>query len=77
MVIVPLVGHAGSGKSTVVNLIQRFYDPRDGAVKLDGGNIKELRLSWYRQQIGYLSNITVLLNATIRENLLIAKPDAD
>jgi ATP-binding cassette subfamily B (MDR/TAP) protein 1 len=49
---VALVGSSGSGKSTVVSLVERFYDPIEGVVKLDGRDIKSLNLKWLRQQIG-------------------------
>ena len=49
---VALVGASGSGKSTVVSLVERFYDPIQGVVKLDGRDIKSLNLKWLRQQIG-------------------------
>ena len=52
---VALVGPSGCGKSTAVQLIERFYDPADGSVQLDGVDIKTLRLSWLRQQIGLVS----------------------
>jgi ABC-type multidrug transport system fused ATPase/permease subunit len=52
---VALVGPSGCGKSTAVQLIERFYDPADGSVQLDGVDIKSLRLSWLRQQIGLVS----------------------
>ncbi len=51
---VALVGASGSGKSTVVSLVERFYDPIEGTIKLDGVNIKDLNLKWLRQQIGML-----------------------
>jgi ATP-binding cassette subfamily B (MDR/TAP) protein 1 len=64
-----LVGASGSGKSTVVSLVERFYDPTQGVVKLDGVNIKELNLKWLRSQIGLVSQEPTLFATTIRENV--------
>jgi len=64
-----LVGASGSGKSTIVSLVERFYDPVEGAVKLDGRNIKELNLKWLRSQIGLVSQEPILFATTIRENV--------
>ena len=52
-----LVGASGSGKSTVILLIERFYDPSSGAVMLDGEDIRNLELSWLRDQIGLVSQV--------------------
>uniref|UniRef100_A0A1D1XU82 ABC transporter B family member 1 n=2 Tax=Anthurium amnicola TaxID=1678845 RepID=A0A1D1XU82_9ARAE len=71
-----LVGSSGSGKSTVVSLIERFYDPNSGQVLLDGHDIKTLKLRWLRQQIGLVSQEPALFATTIRENLLLGRPDA-
>ncbi|KZV84576.1 multidrug resistance protein 1 [Exidia glandulosa HHB12029] len=64
-----LVGASGSGKSTVVQLVERFYDPESGAVKLDGVDIRELNLKWLRSQIGLVSQEPVLFATTIKTNV--------
>ncbi|KAG8914035.1 GTPase-activating protein [Tulasnella sp. 408] len=64
-----LVGASGSGKSTVVALVERFYDPLSGAVKLDGVNVKELNVKWLRQQIGLVQQEPCLFSTTIRGNV--------
>ena len=64
-----LVGASGSGKSTIVSLVERFYDPTSGAVKLDGVNIKDLNLRWLRSQIGLVSQEPSLFSTTIRGNI--------
>ncbi|RDD35897.1 Multidrug resistance protein 1, partial [Trichoplax sp. H2] len=64
-----LVGGSGCGKSTVVQLIQRFYDPQDGCVEIDGRNIKTLNVSWLRQNIGIVSQEPCLFATTIKENI--------
>ncbi|KAF8149154.1 P-loop containing nucleoside triphosphate hydrolase protein [Crassisporium funariophilum] len=65
-----LVGASGSGKSTVVSLVERFYDPINGAVKIDGVNIKDLNVKWLRSQIGLVSQEPTLFATTIRGNVL-------
>ncbi|KAH9671330.1 ABC transporter B family member 1 [Citrus sinensis] len=74
---IALVGSSGSGKSTVVSLIERFYDPTSGQVLLDGHDIKSLKLRWLRQQIGLVSQEPALFATTIKENILLGRPDAD
>ncbi|WVQ70592.1 hypothetical protein IAR50_000111 [Cryptococcus sp. DSM 104548] len=64
-----LVGASGSGKSTVISLIERFYDPIAGTVKLDGVDIKSLNLKWLRQQIGLVSQEPTLFGTTVRGNV--------
>jgi len=64
-----IVGASGSGKSTIVSLIERFYDPVSGAVKLDGTNIKDLNIKWLRSQIGLVSQEPTLFATTIRNNV--------
>jgi ATP-binding cassette subfamily B (MDR/TAP) protein 1 len=73
---VALVGGSGSGKSTVVALIERFYDPSKGQVLLDGINIKDLQLKWMRSQIGLVSQEPALFATTIKENILFGKEGA-
>ncbi|XP_004497537.1 ABC transporter B family member 1 [Cicer arietinum] len=74
---IALVGSSGSGKSTVVSLIERFYDPSSGQVMLDGHDVKTLKLRWLRQQIGLVSQEPALFATTIRENILLGRPDAN
>ena len=73
---VALVGPSGCGKSTVVALIERFYDPSAGSVLLDGKDIKSLRLSWLRQQIGLVSQEPVLFIGSIADNIAYGKENA-
>ena len=70
MQTVALVGESGSGKSTVISLIERFYDPDSGRVLLDEVDIIKFRLSWLRQQMGLVSQEPVLFNESIRANIL-------
>ena len=74
---VALVGPSGSGKSTIVNLIPRLYDVNEGRITFDGYDIRDLKLSWLRSEVGMVSQDTYLFSGTIRDNLLYAKPDAD
>ncbi|KAJ2914131.1 hypothetical protein MD484_g6294, partial [Candolleomyces efflorescens] len=64
-----LVGASGSGKSTIVSLVERFYDPTSGIVKLDGVNLKELNVKWLRSQIGLVSQEPTLFATTIKQNV--------
>lgn len=64
-----LVGASGSGKSTIVGLVERFYDPVGGAVLLDGHDISTLNLRWLRQQIALVQQEPILFSQTIRENI--------
>jgi ATP-binding cassette subfamily B (MDR/TAP) protein 1 len=64
-----LVGASGSGKSTIVSLVERFYDPLSGVVKLDGVNLKDLNLKWLRTQIGLVSQEPTLFATTIKGNV--------
>lgn len=74
--IVALVGGSGSGKSTVISLIERFYEPLAGEILLDGYNIRDLDLKWLRQQIGLVNQEPALFATSIRENILYGKDEA-
>ena len=71
-----IVGNSGGGKSTLVNLIPRFYDVKYGAIKFDGTDIKDFKLSELRNNISFVFQDNFLFTGTIRENILLAKPDA-
>jgi ATP-binding cassette subfamily B (MDR/TAP) protein 1 len=73
---VALVGASGSGKSTVIALLERFYDPSAGEVTLDGVDIRRLRLKWLRAQMGLVSQEPALFATSIRDNILLGKEDA-
>ncbi|RID54609.1 hypothetical protein BRARA_G01915 [Brassica rapa] len=70
---VALVGESGSGKSTVISLLQRFYDPDSGHITLDRVELKKLQLKWLRQQMGLVGQEPVLFNDTIRANIAYGK----
>jgi ATP-binding cassette subfamily B protein len=74
--MVGLVGHSGSGKSTLVNLICRFYDVAEGAILLDGKDIRSFAVSDYRRHIGLVLQEPFLFFGTISENIAYGKPDA-
>ena len=73
---VALVGSSGSGKSTAIQLIERFYDPDSGTVTLDGVDLRELNVKWLRQQIGLVGQEPVLFSGTIHDNIAYGKPGA-
>lgn len=73
---VGLVGRSGAGKSTMVNLLMRFYDVESGAIRIDGQNIAEVTQDSLRSQIGMVTQDTSLLHRSIRENILYSNPDA-
>ena len=73
---IALVGQSGSGKSTVANLICRFYDVESGSINIDGKNIKKLKKESLRELIGLVTQDSILFNDSIKNNLLIAKPHA-
>ncbi|CAF3502579.1 unnamed protein product [Rotaria sp. Silwood1] len=73
---IALVGSSGSGKSTCVQLLQRFYDPDSGSVFIDDHQVNEYNLKWLRQHIGVVSQEPILFQATIRENILFGRDTA-
>jgi len=73
---VALIGASGSGKSTAITLLERFYDPIGGEILLDGENIKSLQLKWFRSQMGLVNQEPALFAASIRENMLFGNEDA-
>lgn len=73
---VALVGQSGSGKSTIANLLTRFYDVQEGTIQIDGVNIKDMTLESLRGLMGLVTQDSILFNDTIKNNLLIGKPDA-
>jgi ATP-binding cassette subfamily B (MDR/TAP) protein 1 len=72
---VALVGESGSGKSTIISLIERFYDPDSGQILIDGIDIKQFQVRWLRQQIGLVSQEPILFKTTIRENISYGRDD--
>jgi ATP-binding cassette subfamily B protein len=74
--IVALLGATGSGKSSIINLIPRFYDPTEGAVRIDGYDLRKVQLQTLRDQIGIVLQETTLFAATIEENIAFGRPDA-
>ena len=73
---VAIVGETGAGKSTLVNLVCRFFEPTDGAVLIDGRDARERSQLWLHSNIGYVLQTPHLFSGTVRENLKYAKPDA-
>ena len=73
---VALVGGSGSGKSTVIALLERFYDPAAGEILVDGVDIRSLQLKWLRSQMGLVSQEPALFATSIKENILFGKEDA-
>ena len=71
-----LVGETGSGKTTLAALIARLYDPTGGSVRIDGTDIRDMRLTDLAAMVGVVSQETYLLHTTVRENLRYAKPEA-
>ncbi len=74
--VVALVGPTGAGKTTLANLIPRFYDVCEGAIRLDGHDLRDLKISSIRQQISIVLQDIFLFHGTARENILFGRPDA-
>jgi len=73
---VALVGQSGSGKSTIANLLTRFYDVQEGSIKIDGTDIKDMTMNSLRNMIGLVTQDSILFNDTIKNNILIGKENA-
>src|SRR5512143_2233377 len=73
---IALLGATGSGKSTIINLLPRFYDPSQGRITIDGHDLRDLKLDSLRRQIGIVLQETTLFSGTIRENIAFGRPDA-
>ncbi|KAJ8733987.1 hypothetical protein PYW07_014538 [Mythimna separata] len=73
---VALVGHSGCGKSTIIQLLSRFYDVIDGSVLIDGHDVRNLSIRWLREQIGLVGQEPVLFNTTVRENIRYGRESA-
>lgn len=74
--MVALVGQSGSGKTTMINLLSRHYDVTDGAITIDGYDIRDVKLSSLRRQVGVVIQETILFNTTIRENIRYGRLEA-
>jgi subfamily B ATP-binding cassette protein MsbA len=74
--VVGIVGPTGSGKSTVLSLLNRFYDPSSGQIRIDGVDVADLKLAQLRSQIAFVLQDSVLFPGTIRENIAYGRPDA-
>ncbi|MDC3152237.1 ABC transporter ATP-binding protein/permease [Pelagibacteraceae bacterium] len=70
------VGHSGAGKSTIINLLPRFYDPQNGEIYIDNQNTKSVNLNSLRKTISLVSQDVILFDSTVKENILYAKKDA-
>eukprot|EP01135_Chromosphaera_perkinsii_P011481 Nk52_evm6s2415 gene=Nk52_evmTU6s2415 len=73
---IALVGHSGCGKSTVFSLLERFYDPKNGHISIHGTNISDFNVKWLREQIGFVGQEPVLFAMSIKDNILMGKPEA-
>jgi ATP-binding cassette subfamily B multidrug efflux pump len=73
---IALLGATGSGKSTIINLLPRFYDPTEGRITVDGHDLRDLKVDSLRRQIGIVLQETTLFSGTIRENISFGRPDA-
>ena len=73
---IALVGHTGSGKTTLINLLSRFYEPTDGHILIDGKDYKARSIQWLHQQLGYVLQSPQLFSTTIKENIRYGRLDA-
>jgi subfamily B ATP-binding cassette protein MsbA len=75
--VIALVGESGGGKSSLIKLVQRLYDPTEGAITWDGTDLRDARILSLKKQIALVTQETVLFNDTIRQNIAYGRPDAD
>lgn len=75
--ILAIVGSSGAGKSTLVGLLPRFYDPDDGEVLIDGKDVRDFNIASLRENVGIVTQETILFNDSVRNNIAFGKPDAD
>jgi len=73
---IALLGATGSGKTSIINLLPRFYDPTDGRITIDGHDLRDVKLESLRAQIGIVLQETTLFSGTIRDNIAFGKPEA-
>jgi len=73
---VALVGETGAGKSTIMKLVARFYDPGEGAIRVDGHDLRSLDLLSFRRQLGYVPQEAFLFTGSVRDNIAYGRPDA-
>jgi ABC-type multidrug transport system fused ATPase/permease subunit len=73
---VALIGHTGSGKTTLASLVPRFYDVTAGRITIDGLDVREARVTWLRREIGVVGQDPFLFSASVRENIAFGRPDA-
>ena len=76
LLLTPLVYFSGSGKSTVVAMLERFYDPQNGSIELDGVNIRDINVAHLRRSIGYVGQEPTLFATSIRANIQYGNPEA-
>lgn len=74
--MIALVGHTGAGKSTIINLLTRFYEADSGSIRIDGQEISDTKKSSLRSAMGYVTQESFLFNCSVRENLAVAREDA-
>lgn len=74
--VTAVVGQSGGGKSTIISLLERLYDPSDGCITFDGYDLKLLSSNWHRSQVALVSQEPILFNFSIGENIRLAKPNA-
>ncbi|MFW6213923.1 MAG: ATP-binding cassette domain-containing protein, partial [Spirochaetota bacterium] len=71
-----VVGSSGSGKSSLIKLLLKFYEPETGAITIDGRDLRDIDTTWLRQRIGYVSQDVFLFHGSVRDNIALGKPEA-